>query len=228
MKDQTKDVPIWIYLFLPLTILFSQYIVKALSENSYQKYFVGEMGFVELVTVLFLILAFVFGLLSFRTSLSLKFKFLPVWLALFSLGSFYFGGEEASWGQHLFGWASPEFFANINDQGETNLHNISGLFDQLPRTILTIGALLGGLILPVLVKVFKLDLSKFNLDLYVPRLNSSLAAFLAVFISFFDKLLDKSSLPGFLNIVDGENKECFLALFLMIYIYSIFLRIRKV
>ncbi|HYF23437.1 MAG TPA: hypothetical protein VD929_08580 [Caulobacteraceae bacterium] len=32
-------------------------------------------------------------------------------------------GEEISWGQWIFGWSSPEAFAEANLQGETNLHN---------------------------------------------------------------------------------------------------------
>lgn len=38
---------------------------------------------------------------------------------------FFFGfGEEISWGQRLFGIASPEFFVAHNGQSETNLHNM--------------------------------------------------------------------------------------------------------
>lgn len=38
---------------------------------------------------------------------------------------FFFGfGEEISWGQRLFGIASPEFFLAHNGQSETNLHNL--------------------------------------------------------------------------------------------------------
>lgn len=38
---------------------------------------------------------------------------------------FFFGaGEEISWGQRIFGWHTPEGIAEINAQGETNLHNL--------------------------------------------------------------------------------------------------------
>lgn len=33
-------------------------------------------------------------------------------------------GEEISWGQRILGWATPEDLANLNRQGETNIHNI--------------------------------------------------------------------------------------------------------
>jgi hypothetical protein len=43
--------------------------------------------------------------------------------AALGVAAFLVAGEEVSWGQHLFGWASPEVFAERNLQGETNLHN---------------------------------------------------------------------------------------------------------
>jgi hypothetical protein len=33
-------------------------------------------------------------------------------------------GEEISWGQRIFGWATPDELAELNRQGETNIHNI--------------------------------------------------------------------------------------------------------
>lgn len=43
-------------------------------------------------------------------------------LALFFFVAF---GEELSWGQHYFGYATPESLAGLNQQGELNLHNLS-------------------------------------------------------------------------------------------------------
>lgn len=38
---------------------------------------------------------------------------------------FVMGMEEISWGQRLFHWATPAALQQVNDQGETNIHNIS-------------------------------------------------------------------------------------------------------
>ncbi len=40
-----------------------------------------------------------------------------------ALGSLYIAGEEMSWGQHFFHWNTPEYWAEVNRQQETNLHN---------------------------------------------------------------------------------------------------------
>ena len=53
-----------------------------------------------------------------------------VFLYILGVGLFYIvcAGEEISWGQRVFGWETSEAFAAINEQQETNLHNI----DKLP------------------------------------------------------------------------------------------------
>jgi hypothetical protein len=51
------------------------------------------------------------------------------WAVLFAigaLGAFFVAGEEISWGQRLFGIATPAEFLETNSQGETNLHNVRG------------------------------------------------------------------------------------------------------
>lgn len=71
------------------------------------------------------------------------------WLLLCGIGCFYIAGEEHSWGQHFFYWETPDSWAAINRQDETNLHNVFGFLNHLPRTFLEIGILAGGLILPL-------------------------------------------------------------------------------
>lgn len=76
-------------------------------------------------------------------------RLLTAWIALALVCCLYVGGEEISWGQHLFFWSTPESWAELNDQGETNLHNVSAWFDQKPRLILEIGIIIGGILLPL-------------------------------------------------------------------------------
>jgi uncharacterized membrane protein YuzA (DUF378 family) len=44
--------------------------------------------------------------------------------ALLGLAAVVIAGEEMSWGQWIFGWATPETLAAVNLQNETNLHNL--------------------------------------------------------------------------------------------------------
>ncbi len=58
-------------------------------------------------------------------------------------------GEEASWGQHLVGWQTPESWGELNDQNETNLHNVSSWADQKPRLLVELGAIISAIVLPL-------------------------------------------------------------------------------
>ena len=45
--------------------------------------------------------------------------------ALLAFVTLALAGEELSWGQRIFFWATPAGFASINDQRETNVHNMA-------------------------------------------------------------------------------------------------------
>jgi hypothetical protein len=54
-------------------------------------------------------------------------------------------GEEISWGQRIFGWMTPGALEDINNQGETNIHNIGSLlkiFNVVIMLVAFIAALL--------------------------------------------------------------------------------------
>jgi hypothetical protein len=68
---------------------------------------------------------------------------LLLWTVIFIIGGIYLAGEEASWGQHYFAWSTPDAWMSVNDQQETNLHNVSHWMDQKPRIILTVGVIFG-------------------------------------------------------------------------------------
>jgi hypothetical protein len=71
------------------------------------------------------------------------------WLLLWLLAVLYFAGEEASWGQWYFGWETPAALAELNDQGEANLHNTSSWLDQKPRALVELFVLLAGVVAPL-------------------------------------------------------------------------------
>jgi len=56
-----------------------------------------------------------------------------------ALGCLYIAGEEMSWGQHIFHWNTPAYWATVNHQQETNLHNAHVILERLPRSMLEVG-----------------------------------------------------------------------------------------
>jgi hypothetical protein len=113
----------------------------------------GEEGLVELATV-----AFALWGAWVATRITLDRNRLPhptmaLWFAVFVLGLLLWAAEEASWGQSWFHWETPPAYAAINRQGETNLHNLSSLSEELPKTLLLAAALVGGIFWPIWASV---------------------------------------------------------------------------
>lgn len=72
-------------------------------------------------------------------------------IGLFALtvAAFLAAMEEISWGQHVWGFAAPEFFRRYNRQGETNLHNFvpAELFGVATNGIVYAALIFGPLLL---------------------------------------------------------------------------------
>lgn len=110
----------------------------------------SEHGLIENATVVALVLGAVFSLIAAVRFWRRQSLFLGAWFGGVSLVCIGFAGEEASWGQHWFGWETPRFFAEHNSQNETNIHNMNGPFERAIKMALTIMVVIGGLILPLI------------------------------------------------------------------------------
>ena len=104
-------------------------LLMFLKFNDWYHWLDGEDGPIENIGALFLFIASVYLFLLSKH----RFKnnsTLIEWgvVGLAALAFFWAAGEEISWGQRLFGLATPEWLAQINGQKETNLHNINKKF----------------------------------------------------------------------------------------------------
>jgi hypothetical protein len=96
----------------------------------------SESGFVENLQVFFLLLSIIFIILFIKKSYTNLKKLEKILILIYIFAINYYLFEEISWGQHIFGWESTDFFLETNHQNETNLHNISSIFNELPRNLL--------------------------------------------------------------------------------------------
>jgi hypothetical protein len=84
-----------------------------------------------------------------------------------ALSCLYIGGEEVSWGQHIFFWQNPELVTAVNNEGEFSIHNMNKAFERTPRAVLELGVLIGGLVVPA-VCAFLPRLRQSRVALFLP------------------------------------------------------------
>jgi hypothetical protein len=137
-------------------------------------------------------------------------------LVLCALACLYIAGEEHSWGQHLFHWRTPEYWAALNRQQETNLHNVSPLFDKVPRFILETAIVLGGLGAPLwqrLAGAFR----PLGLDAFLPSTNLMPTALMAVGAKLLTSY-ESTSLVQSLIYRPSEVAETYYYMFILFYL----------
>ena len=181
-----------------------------------------EYGLVESLSNVFLFVAIVFSFRSIILPLTIIQR---TWVSLFVLGCILFLGEEISWGQHYIEWKTPEAWSEMNNQNETNLHNLQGwpefLFSKIARNGLSIGLIIGSVVAPWWLRKnpqFCIP-GKINFWLW-PSSESAIVAILAVASNLPKRLLKNFGveIPWlYYGPADGELKECLFALFIMMY-----------
>lgn len=142
------EVPRWSAWGLPLIFSIAVALWCLVSPDTVRTWLGGELGVIENLEATALAAALFFGVLALASREIRAERGKTAWVGLFVLGMVYALGEEISWGQHYFGWATPEWYRGINDQEETNLHNNSSWLDQKPRALIELGIYFSMLIYP--------------------------------------------------------------------------------
>ena len=210
-----RYLPRWQWLWFPPLLLLIILPIRIISPEFYSAHIDGELGLIELATPVLSLIGFVIGIATVRLAWHRVDKPERIWYLLVTLGCFYFAGEELSWGQHFFGWGTPEYLEQINDQEETNIHNISSWFDQKPRLLLELWVLIGGVVM-VLVKGGK---TVGTYAWFWPTLECFPTALLAILVRLPERiksLFGIEQLP--LELRFSEPQEYYFALFLLLYL----------
>ncbi|MBV6632681.1 MAG: hypothetical protein KI792_06570 [Alphaproteobacteria bacterium] len=142
-------------------------------------------------------------------------RWLMAWIGIAALGCLYVAGEEVSWGQHFLKWESSEFWSGVNDQNETNLHNISSWLDQKPRILLIIGVYVGGLVIPLLLK-FRPGVLPDRFAIIYPNQKFITTAVLCLALKVYDSLGDITGVN--LLYRSAETEEIFIYYFVVLYL----------
>ncbi len=176
-------------------------------------------GLIENLTFIFLVPGILAGLYAFfRFRKIMQPWWTAYWLLLWSLASIYFAGEEISWGQWFFQWDTPEYFSQMNDQGETNLHNISSWLDQKPRALVEFLIFFGGVVIPIYTR-FKQKQNSINWKYYwVLPLPSMISAGLFFTVVRMAGWFNEHGIMH--NFASSEMRELCTSLFISLFLIS--------
>lgn len=203
------------WLWVPLVFLVIQLVLEFMLSGPELSRLLSENGPHEILQALVMALAFVVAIRILCLIDWKKERWLGVWAALAAAGSFYVTGEEISWGQHILQWSTPEYWARVNDQQETNLHNTSSWLDQKPRLVLEIGVIVGGIIIPLLAKFKKALLPERFTMIYPPAI-MAVTALAYLFFKLSDKVFEGLGISFYVRV--SEVQELYLFYFVLLYL----------
>ena len=217
----------WWWLGVPVLVLLALIAVFRIDPRWYTDWIIpegyGVLEFSQFAIVL-LALALAAGLLL--KPFVRRRPFVLTVTIIAALSCFYIAGEEMTWGQHFFHWNTPEYWAAVNRQEETNLHNTYAIFDKWPRAILELGVLIGGILIPV-AATFDPRVRANRLSLYLPAAAQIPTAIIALGTKAADMLSQKGYVGELLQ-RPGETIELYLYFFILAYLIVFARRIREI
>lgn len=220
-------LPTWLWLWFPPVMAIVIIASRLAAPDFFNRYIEGEHALVELATPVVALWGMCAGLLMIKRLSSIPSRLVRLWVLLVTLGCLYLAGEELSWGQQLFQWKTPEAVAELNDQQETNLHNMSSWLDQKPRLLLELWVLIGGIIMPLQRRLRAHAPRTIFAKWFWPGIDCFPTAVLAIAIKLPERYRDiagPDALP--FEIRWSEPQEYYFALFLVLYLLSIRARLK--
>ena len=228
MRRRNRELPLWLTLWVPVALVLSIPLARAVDPEFHARWFNRKEGPIEWLTVFVLLVGLSYGLGALFRRVRLPDPRLKLWLGLHLLAAFYIAGEEISWGQTVFGWESPELMERINGQQETNIHNTSTWFNEKPRLMFELWVLFAGIVLP-LRRLRRGSEPSARGKWFWPTLACLPAAVCAIVLRLpdrFEKFVDKFETPFLADLRLSEPQELMFGYFLMLFLMSFAVRLR--
>lgn len=226
-----RDIPLWFSVALPAFLMLAFLASGPFGPEAIEWWVAQESGFFEHATVLVLIPGIAAGVWACAKGRRLPGQWLRWWILLWALAALYFAGEEASWGQHWFGWDTPDAWVEHNKQAETNLHNTSSWLNMKPRTAVELWIFVGGVVVPA-IQFFKRRRPSPRQARYWfwPTAVGFTAAFMNIVgrgVEVAEDIVARRTgrEDPWHNLDSSEAREFFIALFLAFYLVSFALRL---
>ena len=206
------------WFWIPVVAMGIQILLEIFIDGNTLSLMHSENGPHEIMQAIIAASGFLVALYALFSK-KVKGALLKGWFLLAALGCFYVTGEELSWGQHVLDWSTPDFWAEVNDQKETNLHNTSSWLDQKPRLILIVGIVFGSLIYPFL-KIKNILKLPSNLDFLFPEKELKTLAFFVIVPQLLEKIFEAFNIFIFARY--SEVQEIYVFYFVLLYLIIIF------
>lgn len=147
MRESETQLPKALSVGFPLVAFLGMLLLDLiLPEGRFRDDWIdSELGLVENLTVILALFGLYYAVVGVRRSRALDLTWLTLWFAFFAIGFFYLAGEEANWGQHWIGWRTPDWLAEHNLYGESNLHNLSYPADRVPKSLVGVCIVIFGM-----------------------------------------------------------------------------------
>ena len=224
------ELPRWLWLWMPLLLLVLPMVVGFTAPEFYNRVFETEFGLIENIQVAFLFVALLIALTAARLAWQASSRAQVLWLSLFASATFFYLGEEVSWGQHFIGWQADGIFAE-RGQAETNIHNLHPFLSRALRAIVVTAIVLVGLLPITPLGAWLCAKLPGGLAFWLwalPSKNCSLTALLILGVKLPKRIyrwsgLEEGYWPG---INDNELLEVFVAAFFFLYALVLLRRIK--
>jgi hypothetical protein len=135
-----------LYVAFPIALLTSVAAAAAVGGETANFVLNAETGAMETLTGGMALASCAISLAAAARADSWQFR---AWLLLFAAAMLFFGGEDLNWGQYYFGWDAPEYFRELNNENETNLHNMTWWANQFPRMVVEAWLVVACILVPL-------------------------------------------------------------------------------
>jgi hypothetical protein len=181
------------------------------------RWMTGESGILETAQFIFMVIGFAIAVQLLFSPFVRRRPWVLAATAVAALACLFIGGEEVSWGQHIFFWQEPNLVTAVNDEGELSLHNMNKGFERGPRTLLEIGVFAGGLVVPLLC-AYAPWLRQSRLALFLPAAALLPTALFASLFKLAGRLGEYDVMSFAVAARPSEAVEFYLYFFIMAYL----------
>jgi hypothetical protein len=207
----------WWWLGLPIAAALIIVGSYAIDPHWNGRWMTGESGILETAQFIFMVIGLAIAVQLLFSPFVRRRPLVLAVAAVAALACLFIGGEEVSWGQHVFFWQEPTLVTAVNNEGELSLHNMNKGFERGPRTLLEIGVFAGGLVVPLLC-AYAPWLRQSRLALFLPAAALLPTALFASLFKLVDRLGEHDVISFSVAARSSEAVEFYLYFFIMAYL----------